>query len=443
MKNLVLAAATLLLISGVEAREHWGPPPICPQPKVDCCPKRPKPCPPAPCPKPCPPQSCEPKPCKPVCKPKSCPPPPCYDPCCPPICFERGHPTSECCTPSAYVEPANINVRCGWDVFLTASFIYWEAMQGGMDLALPGQTTAVSPLLGAVTMPATGKSVLYQNQSFKPGFQVGLGWSGGRDGWTLYGEYTWVRGETHTSATAPTPDVALIGGVAVGPFGVWIPTSWLPGIYLNNNVTTSISSEWEYGLDIADLQVSRPSYIGTHFILEPLFGVRGLWIRQKLIITTPVLPYTAIPFPATRSAHYYSHSWGVGPRAGFNGKWHFGYGFRLIGDAAASLLYTRYTEVTQDVDSPDPVALPLRLKIDDYGALRPNLELSLGLGWGSYFWCRRLHWDFAATYDFSIFWEQNMMRYLADLTANATAHPDAAPGNLYLHGLTIKTEFEF
>ncbi len=447
MKNLFLAATTLLLVTNGQAREPWGPPSACPQPKVDCCPKPkcPKPCPPKPCPKPCPPKPCKPV-CKPVCKPckPECP-PPCCDPCCPPVCFERGYPTSDCCTPSAYVEPANIDLRCGWDVFFTASFIYWEAMQDGMDLALPGQATAINPVAG-VTMPATGHHVLYQDFEFKPGFQVGLGWSGGRDGWTLYGEYTWVRGTTHTSADAPAPGVAQINNVNVGSFGVWIPTSWFPS-YLTtnpNHATTSISSKWEYALDIADLQLSRPSYIGTHFVLEPLFGLRGLWIRQDLDLTAAVLNATQVTLPgAFRTAHYKSHSWAVGPRAGFNGKWHFCYGFRLIGDATASLLYTRYTEVTQDVGTPNATQLPLRLELDDYDALRPNLDLSLGFGWGSYFWCRRFHWDVAATYDFSVFWQQNMMRYLADLTASFDAHPDGAPSNLYLQGLTIKTEFEF
>lgn len=311
-----------------------------------------------------------------------------------------------------------------------------------MDLAIPGQADAINPLLTNVIMPATGNQVLYQDQSFKPGFQVGLGWSGGQDGWTLFGEYTWVRGTTHTSANAPNPGVAQVNGINVGQFGVWIPTAWFPGVYANN-ATTSLSSSWEYGLDIADLQLSRPSYIGTHFVLEPLFGLRGLWIRQSLNITAAGLNADAIVAPPTRSAQYKSHSWAVGPLAGFNGKWHFCYGFRFIGDASASLLYTRYTEVTQDVASPDVALLPVRLRLDDYDALRPNLNLSLGFGWGSYLFCRKFHWDLAATYDFSVFWQQNMMRYLADLTADATAHPDGAPSNLYLQGLTIKTEFQF
>jgi hypothetical protein len=144
-----------------------------------------------------------------------------------------------------------------------------------------------------------------------------------------------------------------------------------------------------------------------------------------------------------REAHYHSNSWAVGPRVGLNGNWHLGYGTRFIGDANASLLYTRYTKVSQNVDSPDAEALPVVMKLDDFGALRPNLDFSVGFGWGSYFGCRRFYADLAATYDFNIFWEQNMMRHLADLTADATAHPDGAAANLFLQGLTVKARFDF
>ncbi len=441
MKAFLLAAATLSLITNMEAREHWGPPSACPQPKADCCPK-PKPCAkpaPKPCAKPAPKSAPQPSAKPQASKPKACPPP--CDPCCPPVCFERGYPT-ECCIPAASVEPANIHLRCGLDIFGTLSFTYWQVMQGGMDLALPGQSSTITqPIpIGQVTLPATGHHVLYQEQSFKPGFQIGFGWSGCKDGWTLYGEYSWVRGTTHTSADAPSPGVSEINGVSVGAFGVWVPTSWLPGVY-NANISTSISSKWKYGLDIADLQLSRPSYIGTRFVLEPLFGFRGLWIRQSLNIEANTFASTDVS-AGERTAHYKSHSWAVGPRAGFNGKWLLGYGLRFIGDSSLSLLYTQY-DVSQEVGAPELGALPLHVKLDDYNALRPNLDLSLGFGWGSYLYCRRFHLDFALTYDFSVFWQQNMMRYLADLTADLTAHPDGSPSSLYLQGLTLKAEFEF
>ncbi len=435
MKHLILAAATLLLINGADARERRGPPTDCPQPKAECCPK------PKPCPKPCPP-----KPCKPVCAPKPCEPKPCPPkPCkpCPPVCFERGLPTDPCCTPAAYSEWAAIDTDCGWDVFLTANFIYWEAMQGGMDLASPGQANIVAGVVTSSAPSAVGAEVLVQGFDYKPGFQLGLGWMSPMDNWVLYAEYTWLHGSTQTSGIAPAPGVATINGIALPQEGIWFPSSWF-GRDFENFLSTSISSRWKYKIDIVDAQVSRPFYSGTQFLVEPFFGLRGAWIRQHLDLTASTLSdgsFSPVSGPS-RDADYSSRSSGVGPRIGVNGNWHLGYGARFIGNAAASILFTGY-DVRRNVQSPDLTVgsiFPQSTKMHDLNGLRPNLDLSLGLGWGSYFNCRRFYADISATYDFSVFWEQNMMRYLADTTFIGTG---AAPANLYLQGLTIQTRFDF
>lgn len=432
MKHLILAAATLLMIQGADAREHRGPPPVCPPPQVDCCPK-PKPCPPKPCKPKCAPA---PKPCKPAPCPKPC------EPVCPPVCFERGFPTDPCCTPAAYSEWAAIDLECGWDTFITANFIYWEAMQGGMDLAIPGQGTITSGLVTGEATSAVGLKLLKTEFEYKPGFQVGLGWRGARDHWVLYSQYTWLHGTTDTSSkNAPNPNVETVNGISLPQDGVWLPMSWLPDAV--NDISTSISSSWEYKIDLVDAQISRPFYSGTNLVLEPFFGLRGAWIRQKLELTAELINAGNISLAGpTREANYSSRSAAVGPRAGFNGNWLFCYGLRFEGNIAASLLFTGY-DVKQNVQSPDATGIfefPVKTKIDDLNVLRPNLDLSLGLGWGSYFCCRRYHFDLAATYDFNIFWEQNMMRYLAD---SVYAGTEASPSDLYLQGLTIKTRIDF
>ncbi len=433
----ILAGATLLLIQSGVAREHWGPPQACPPPKVDCCPK-PK------CETPCKPvkkQPCQKKPCE---KKQECCPKPC-EPCCPPVCFERGLPTTKCCTPSAFSESAAIETRCGSDVFVDANFIYWQVSQDGMDLAIPGQATALS-LLSGVQSSALGNKVLFQDFDYEPGFQVGLGWGGAKDNWTLYAEYTWLHANTHTSASAPTPDVASINGVTVGSAGIYVPTNWFP-YQTANNPTTHVSSKWKYGIDLFDLQISRPYYSGTRFTVDPSLGLRGAIFTQSLKITLDNLSASgATAVGANRNASYRSHSWAIGPRLGMKGSWHLGYGLRIIGDGDVSLLYTRFTKVSQSVDAPSSTTLPSKMKMTGYGVIRPNADLSLGLGWGSYLNCRRFYFDLAATYDFSIFWDQNMIRYLADLSVPAatnTSHTGAAPGSLFTQGLTVKTRFEF
>jgi hypothetical protein len=67
------------------------------------------------------------------------------------------------------------------------------------------------------------------------------------------------------------------------------------------------------------------------------------------------------------------------------------------------------------------------------------MELGLGLGWGSYFAHNTWHFDLAATYDFHVFWGENVMRAFRDLVSNV----EGTPGNLFMHGLTLTTRFDF
>lgn len=432
----ILTGATVLLMQGMYAREHWGPPPACPQPKADCKPKCEKP-------KPCNPKPSK-KECQPVC-----------DPCCPPVCFERGFATDPCCTPSAYSEPAAFDMRCGADAYFTVDFIYWQVKQGGMDLAVPGQATTTTvggvPTIttNTVSPSALGKNILVQEFQYKPGFKVGLGWEGGMDNWVLGAEYTRLYGETHTSANAPSVNAATVNNLSLPQTAVWLPTSWFSGIY-TNAAASRISSEWNYGINLVDATISRPFYSGARLIFEPYFGLRGAWIFQSMRIVANNIPSgsTSTPF-AQRVANYHSHTSAVGPRVGLNGNWHLGAGFRFIGDAAASILYTSF-DVKENVDSPDAPPqgaasqpFPVSVRYDDYNIMSGNFDLSLGLGWGSYFCCRRMHWDLAATYDFSIFTNQNMMRNLADLTSSNSSHPGGGIHDLFMQGLTISTRFDY
>ncbi len=67
--------------------------------------------------------------------------------------------------------------------------------------------------------------------------------------------------------------------------------------------------------------------------------------------------------------------------------------------------------------------------------------MNLGIGWGRYFNCRNYHLDFLLTYDFQIFWNQNMMRQLVDNIASGGVSTSA--NNLYLQGLTARAQFDF
>ncbi len=361
-----------------------------------------------------PPKACAPS--------KPCPPKPCKP--CPPVCFERGYPDTQCCIPSAYNEPANFQLSpCPWDFWVDASFTYWTAYQEGLLLATSTATYTSVPV-----ETAESQTLLFQDTKWEPGFKIGLGVNLGHDHWSALAEYTWFRSRTTTSAVAPE-------GPAESTAPRWRINNWELD---SDSLATALSSVWRLHMDLLDVAMTRPYYQGTHLIVAPFGGVRAAWIRQNLNFQ-PTLP-VATGTNTNAEYHYKSHSWAVGPRGGMQGKWHLGWGFRVEGDAAAGIAFTRYTKVSGYADPSDDGERANSVGYTDYNTLRFNNDMSVGLGWGDYFDCRNYHFDLLVSYDFQIFWNQNMMKPLADLF-DEFVHTPAQ--NLYLQGLTVRAQFDF
>ena len=115
---------------------------------------------------------------------------------------------------------------------------------------------------------------------------------------------------------------------------------------------------------------------------------------------------------------------------------------RFFGNTAASLFYQHF-QTELKIDTPViPEVILFRVfskKNEDKGYFNPNFEIGLGFGWGSYFYEDSWHIDIAASYEFHIFWNQNMMRKIKDTSALEDPHV----GNLILHGLTVALTLDF
>lgn len=290
----------------------------------------------------------------------------------------------------------------------------------------------------SLTLPSTfsrnnGSAVLFANTHYQPGFKVGLGlgsdvfW----DGWICGGEYTWLHGHTVTSLTA-SPLEAFPNTI-----GVW-NNDWFPNTTNVHSLSTFF--KWVYRIDLADVQFSRPYYMGSKVILKPFAGLRAAWIAQRVRSTEVQIVYSTGISNVSGSSRVSSHSWGLGPRIGVDGNWFLGRGTHFIGNANASLLFTRFTKITCAVDNVDFVTSPLsttygvQFSEAGYNTVRPNAGLALGFGWSGSI-DEDTFIDLSLTYDFNIFWSQNMIRNLAQ---NVTAQ-----GDLFLHGLTANARLAF
>lgn len=317
--------------------------------------------------------------------------------------------------PYIYNHPARFELEpCGaWSVYGTVSFTYWQPIELGLTYAINnGNTTQV-------IQDAKTEGVSF---SYEPGFELGLGWFYPHDNWESYLSYTYFRGSADGSTS--------------GAAGTIIRGSWF-AIANGDVLADSGSASWKISMNTIDFELARSMYLGSHLTMRPHFGLRTMWGSQDLNLS-----YTGtFDVYGTIESRNDSSSWGIGPRAGVKTNWHFGYGFSGVGVAGASILYSHYTVNHSEPDE-DSIAAGNLFVINDQEAytFRPNAEMAVGFEWGSYLGCDSYHLNFAAMYEFQVFWNQNAMREVFDFTS---INGFGSLYDLFLHGLTVTGQLDF
>ncbi len=386
--------------------------------------------------------------------------------------YEQGHEVQKNQLMPAYNAPAAIDVRGSWDVYVTGSFLYWQAREDNLDLGIVsngypltdgGPFVPNSVVLTAPEIAASTTTGYVANSDFNwgPGFKVALGVNLDYDTWDAYAEYTWFHKTSHTNLGVQSrcekecgidlPNNEWIFPTRMMPVALTLPTDSDKGY-------KSASQKWTIKMDFLDVAMARTYYSGTRLSFRPLFGARGAWIRQSVKETFNDQA-TFVGGALVPNAAYYSvqsgnsRSWGIGPMAGMKSNWMLGYGFRLIGDVEADILYTRYDVKSKGFlstlyDSTPDAALPTIVPGTSQGtlnqkhtdSLRAHADLEMGFGWGSYFDNSNWHVDLLATYGYQVFWNQNMFRNFSESESGRSTNGN---GNLYVHGMTFTARFDF
>jgi hypothetical protein len=338
------------------------------------------------------------------------------------VALEQGHAIQENQFPSDYNHQARIDVD-GWNVFISGSFIYWQAMEGGLDLG------DIIPL--SITDLVSYTTTINMNFKYKPGFKVALGTKlGGHDNWLLSAEYTWLHlSDVKEEVLASDLDSEY-----------YINKGW-GSVSLSH--FTATWGKWKLRYDMIDLEMARPYYIGTNLVLKPFAALRGGLIKQYYDV---VYSLTENRVTSSVWVKMLEKTWLVGPRVGIDCDWIFFDYFRLIGNAAVGLFYQNFKTTGNHYRELSTGSTTYYWNaISKEGQLTPNLEGALGLGWGSYFgehngW----HFDLSALYEAHYFFDQNKMRTLSErhaAPAYTSVYGDAA--GLMMQGLTITARVDF
>lgn len=361
---------------------------------------------------------------KPDCAPKGKN--PCDNPCMPDCPLP-------CNFPTAYNENARINVSSrDWDLFGDVSFIYWHVSQEYMDI---GRTARFSAI-GSSATPDADASIPTPEFKYQPGFKIGAGISCDKDDWQLEGVYTWMHQQVSYN-TGSEINTAVVGNQII------IPNEWFVNLSeISQQLMDTMSSKWTMNMDLFDLFLSRPFYLGRKLVLKPYTGLSGMALRQKYHINAS---YPTSTSTSVAHSNNWSKSWAIGPSAGANFLWLLSYGVRVEADLGMRLFYERYTTL-KHLESYSPTitgSQPIKGHMPVTGVIRPVTDWSLGLGWGRYFSGNRYHVDLAASYEFVLFAHENMMRQTVGYLANSPNAYSNPIGDLFLHGLTATARLDF
>lgn len=325
--------------------------------------------------------------------------------------------------PGAYNQSASYVCNDGWDVDVTADYVYWKWQQDSLQL---GTVVAGGSLLNVISLDGDSYAV-FQNPGYKSGFQVGVGFNmPGMDDWHLYSEYTCYRNTDNNILTTSVAHPFVFSGTRS-------PESELQFLSYSGTIT----SEAKLGFQSLDFLVERSFYSGKKLTADIGVGLRSQWISQKLSSSSPFLVDETFGnlTISNLSFVYHMKSWGLGPKLMLNTNWLLGYGIKALANFGTSILYTQYnSRNSHDQNIPIVGVLSSREKgLDNYGTLRAVTEAFLGLGWGSYFCNDRFYTDLSVGYDFNVFWDYNMMFAASSQTI----------GSMYLHGMNIQLRFDF
>lgn len=337
-----------------------------------------------------------------------------------------------CCT--CFNEPARIAVNGDWDFYSTIHFLEWVSEQDGLDVG------------GNLHNPAIDEprphflKYYHMDFDYHPGFQIALGMNcGNHDDWTIQAEYSYLHSENHGVASVPK---ILFNDIQ--PNFLSAEITIVPNQIFNHGYSFLKSTgKWKNKLDLVDLDVRRSYLLGKKLVMTPLFGIRSGRIDQQYrghYIAT-ILDDTSLRF--FFSSRSVQDTWLVGPRVGIINDWNLGCGWKLIGNADLSLCFQHFKVSFQDFDAAG-ICSKTHEKLN---RLTPNLQLGLGVGYGTYFDDCNYHLEGTLGYDFQVFWNQNYMSLLVMNELFTVLSPiyfnGSKPADLFLHGFTAGLRFDF
>lgn len=318
------------------------------------------------------------------------------------------------CDPRAVLPTADPCCANG-DVFVSASFLLWQAKLWGLEFA----TKSFLPNVPGSTAQTFQEKLYVPDFAWKPGLRLILGghlpydrWDV-RVGWTLYKDECTSLKKRFGSVIAPD---------GIGLIPLWqYPFLQIAGDNTGNPLRYSAATgNWKMIFNSFDLELGRSFYPDRSLPVRLKIGAKAATIRQKYQAKygdgTTVL--ATLPQGGDPSLFQYISSqfrvrtrqWGIGPRVGLASDWLMFYGVSLIGNGAFSILCSFFDVDSKydDLIQPSPGQTKMKLK-EHFHELTPVCEAMLGLDWGMCF-KNNMYLGLQLGYEWQYWWSQNHAR---------------------------------
>lgn len=270
-------------------------------------------------------------------------------------------------------------------IYSELDYLFWTATQDGLSYAT----------ISSATIPATdglsylGEKDLFLDPKWSSGVRGSLGIKPLNSFWDTNLSYTYystkssksVHAESLSIASSPSDKSA--GKILLGTFSYDLFAEF-PGPMEFDN-----ASSWKLNFNRIDWELGRKIVIGSDFSLRPFFGLQGLSTTQKVsgsLNTVFLGLYGALPITNVITLNGKNCFDALGLRTGFNGSFHFGYGFDFYGNISGSILWGKF-EINQEcgqvnVNSErEMIALSKETIDHSHQASIFNCDLGLGFDW--------------------------------------------------------------
>ncbi|MBS0628693.1 MAG: hypothetical protein JSS30_00540 [Verrucomicrobia bacterium] len=347
----------------------------------------------------------------------SCPPQlpaACYPDDCPPC--------QRCLGPENFAgNPPVCPAGCNGDVDITIAVFCWDIYQDGMEFAIDDDVTNPAvPDLPNISIAPTPATIRQLNQladarykkpfpKWECGLKFGVSYCSPCDGWDVGIEWTWFQGKgfNHIGAD-PNSNHTLIA-----LWSQFVPAQ--AGVVY----ATEAKNDWKVKLNLIDFELGRNFWVSRYLAIRPFVGLRYASIHQHNQIyydggswTANFTTVTPIQPAFNGIVDLHNNYNGTGLRSGLDSEWNFGCGWSLYGNLAASIIYGRF-----NVDHDEYIRLArnphsitnIHETEESFRALRPILDLGLGIKWSTMFCSCKYGFVAMLGYEQHIFFDQNQM----------------------------------